>query len=274
VAGVVRFYARRVTTVDIQFSPARCEWGELRDACIAADEGDFGALWVYDHLAGSALGGTTMIECFTLLGALAELTTRIELGAMVVNVWNRQVGTLVSAAASVAIVSGRQFHIGIGAGTSPRSQWAGEQAAVGNYVADSLPERHARVEEVLDLMAAEWAPDRDPALATFPLPSPVPSCILGVGSEALARIAGRRAHGVNVPWHNPRRDVLLGAASDEAARHGRALLLTVWTHYDEALLDPEHPQRRAMRAAGIDRLVLAELGQPRRVSSAGPRRFL
>jgi alkanesulfonate monooxygenase SsuD/methylene tetrahydromethanopterin reductase-like flavin-dependent oxidoreductase (luciferase family) len=263
-----------VTIVDLQLSPAKCEWAELREACRVADESDFGALWVYDHLAGNALGGDTMLECFTLLGALAELTRRIELGVMVANVWNRQIGTLVSAAASVAIVSGRQFHLGLGAGTSPRSQWAAEQQAVGNYVADTLADRHARVDAVLDLIEREWSPDRPPELATFPLPSPVPSRILGVNSEHLARTAGRRADGVNVAWHNPRRSELLDWASGEAERLERPFLRTVWTYYDDALLDADHPQRREMEGAGIDRLVLAELGQPGRIASAGSRRFV
>ena len=53
-----------MTIVDVQFSPAHCEWAELRDACLAADAADFGALWVYDHLSGFSLGGNTMLECF------------------------------------------------------------------------------------------------------------------------------------------------------------------------------------------------------------------
>ena len=58
-----------MTIVDVQFSPAHCEWAELRDACLAADAGPFGALWVYDHLAGRTLaGGHTNLECFSLLG--------------------------------------------------------------------------------------------------------------------------------------------------------------------------------------------------------------
>ena len=95
-----------MTIVDIQLSPTRCEWAELREASLAVEEMGFGALWVFDHLAGVALGGDTMLECFTLLGALAEATSSIELGTLVANVWNRQAGTLVSAAASVALISG------------------------------------------------------------------------------------------------------------------------------------------------------------------------
>ena len=252
-----------MTIVDVQFSPTHCEWAELRDACLAADAGPFGALWVYDHLSGRTLaGGHTNVECFSLLGALAELTERIELGTLVANVWNRQVGTLVTAAASAAIVSGRQFHFGIGAGASPRSKFAREQLVVAAQLADSLDERHRRVEEVLDLAARMWSPDRDEAFAGFPLPSPTPTRIVGVNSVHLSEIAGRRADGINVPWHQPWRDECLAVGSAEAARTGRPFLRTVWTYFDAALIDPGHPERMRMRETGIDRLILAELGRP------------
>jgi alkanesulfonate monooxygenase SsuD/methylene tetrahydromethanopterin reductase-like flavin-dependent oxidoreductase (luciferase family) len=252
-----------VTVVDVQLSPAHNDWAALREDAQAAEALGFGAIWVYDHLAGLSLDGDRMLECFTLLGALTELTSSIELGALVANVWNRQVGTLVSAAASVAIMSGRRFHLGLGAGASPTSKWSTEQLAVAAELAASIEERHARVEAVLDLAERQWRPDRDPIFATFPLPSPAPSIILGVNSVRLGEIAGRRADGVNVPWRHPRRDELLAAASTEAASTGRPFVLTVWTRYAEELLDPEHPQRVAMEAAGIDRLILSVLGGAR-----------
>jgi alkanesulfonate monooxygenase SsuD/methylene tetrahydromethanopterin reductase-like flavin-dependent oxidoreductase (luciferase family) len=251
-----------VTVVDIQLSPTRCEWSELREASLAAEELGFGALWVFDHLAGVAVGGTTMLECFTLLGALAEATSTIELGTLVANVWNRQAGTLVSAAASVAIISGRQVHLGIGAGTSPRSPWATEQHAVGADLQDSIVDRHARVAHVLDLTEQEWSPDRSREYATFPLPSPVPTRIVGVNSVALSRLAGARADGINTPWAHARRDEFFAAADAAAAEVGRTVGRSVWAHYDAALLDPEHPTRREMTAARIDRLILVELGRP------------
>lgn len=251
--------------IDIQLSPANCTWPELRDAVLAAEALGFAALWTFDHLAGVALGGTTMLECFTLLGALAELTTTIELGTLVANVWNREVGTLVSAAASVAIVSERPFHLGLGAGTSPTSRWAFEQHVVGRPLEASIDERHRRLEAALDLMDAEWASERDERFQTFPMPAHRPTRIVGVNSVRLSGIAGRRADGINMPWHHPRRDEFLATAQAEAEAAGRRVLRTVWTYFDEALFDPDHPDRLAMRAAGIDRLILAELGPPRLV---------
>jgi alkanesulfonate monooxygenase SsuD/methylene tetrahydromethanopterin reductase-like flavin-dependent oxidoreductase (luciferase family) len=244
-----------VTIVDIQLSPASTDWATLRAATVEAERRGYGAVHVLDHLAGLPLDGSTMLECWSLLGALCEITERVELGTMVANVWNRQVGTLVSAAASIAIMSGRRFQLGIGAGASPGSTWAAEQRAVGAHLEPDLAARHARVESVIDLAEAVWAEPRRAELRTFPRPTIRPITIVGVNSVRLSRLAGRRADGVNVQWRNPRRDEFL-AASIEAAGD-RPFLRTAYTTYAAELLDPDHPERRAMTERGIDRLTLA-----------------
>ena len=75
--------------IDIQLSPAVEPWPMLRDGVRLAEERGFDTAWVFDHFDGSLLGGTTMLECFTLLGALAAATTTIGLGTLVANVANR-----------------------------------------------------------------------------------------------------------------------------------------------------------------------------------------
>lgn len=244
--------------VDIQFSPAATDWPRLRAAAIEAEDRGFGAIHVFDHLAGVALGGSSMLECFTLLGGLAAVTERIDLGTMVANVWNRQVGTLVTAAATVTAMSGRAFVLGLGAGASPTSDWAIEQRSVDAELEPDLGRRHARVEAVIDLAEAQWAPDRADRFSTFPLPSPRPMMIVGVNSIRLSRLAGRRADGINVQWNHPRRDEFLAVADAEAA--GRPFLRTAYISYDGSLLDPSHPTRLDMAERRIDRLVLAVFG--------------
>ena len=244
-----------MTIVDIQLSPACTDWPTLRAATIEAERRGFGAVHVFDHLAGLPLEGHTMLECFSLLGALCEITERVELGTMVANVWNRQAGTLVSAAASIALMSGRRFQFGIGAGAAPGTSWAVEQQLVAAELEPDLAARHARVEQVLDLADELWSEQRDESVATFPFPQPRPITIVGVNSVRLSRLAGRRADGVNVQWHAPRRDQFL-AAADEAAGD-RPFVRTAYTAYSPELLDADHPERRAMSERHIDRLVLA-----------------
>lgn len=247
-----------MTVIDLQVSPAVLDWPAVRDLARCAERAGFGAFHVFDHLAGLPLGGDSMIECFTLLGALAQATDTIELGAMVVNVWNRQVGTVVSAAASVTQLSGRQFHLGVGAGAAPASSWAAEQIAAGHVVEADITRRHSRVAELIDLAERTWAQDRTTDLTTFPLPSPRPSVIVGVNSPSLSRLAGRVADGINVQWNKPHRDACLAAANEAAG--DRPFVRTAYHVYDRALLDPEHPTRREMAERRIDRLVLAEFG--------------
>jgi alkanesulfonate monooxygenase SsuD/methylene tetrahydromethanopterin reductase-like flavin-dependent oxidoreductase (luciferase family) len=248
--------------VDVQLSPASAEWPRLRDAGLAVEQAGFGALWVFDHLAGQAVRAERMLECCTFLGALAVTTSKIPLGMLVANVWNREPGVLAVAAASlVELGGGRPFFLGLGAGASPTSRFAAEHRAVGATIAPTVEERHARVERTLDLLDRMWDPHRGEEFATFPLPRPRPTTLLGVNSRRLAALAGRRTEGVNVIWRNPRRDELLAAAA--AARDpGRAFVTTVYAVWDEALLDADHPERRRMAAAGVDRLVLAVLDQP------------
>ena len=242
-------------TLDVQLSPARCDWATLRAATVEAERRGFAAVHVLDHLAGLPLGGTSALEAFALLGALCEVTERVELGTMVANVWNRRPGTLVTAAASIVEMSGRPFHLGVGAGAAPGTRWAREQELAGHELEPDVADRHARVAEVLDLCDATWADARDPELATFPLPRPRPTTIVGVNSVALARLAGERADGINVQWGRAERFDYL-AAADEAAG-GRPFLRTAYTAWDDALLDPDHPTRAELREHRIDRLVLA-----------------
>lgn len=246
-----------VVAVDIQLSASHADWPTLRKASLLAEERGFEALWVLDHLGGVALGGTHSLECFTWLGALAELTSTIDLGVLVANTWNRQVGTLAVAAASVSAISGRQFLLGVGAGTSPNSRWAVEQHTVGAELRADMAERHARVEQLLDLTDEMWRADRVEEYSTFPQPEPSPPRIIGVNSVRLAEIAGRRAEGVNVAWDHPRRDEFLDVAREAAA--GRDFQLTAWVSWSPDLLDPDHPTRLEISDRGLDRVVLAAI---------------
>jgi alkanesulfonate monooxygenase SsuD/methylene tetrahydromethanopterin reductase-like flavin-dependent oxidoreductase (luciferase family) len=241
--------------VDIQLNPARRDWPALRDEALAAEAAGYGALWVFDHLAGQALGGDRMLECFTLLGAVAAVTSRIALGSLVVNMTLREPAAVVVGAASVQLVSDRPFFLGLGAGAGPTSRWAGELRDAGVAPPARMADRHARVERTLELCERMWRADRDADLATFPRPDPVPQTIIGVNSERLAAIAGRRADGINVWWRHPDRDAIF-AACDRARPAGRPFVRTTWVRFADELLDPEHPERRQMAAVGIDRLIM------------------
>lgn len=250
------------TVVDVQFNAGNAEWPLLLDATLAAEDAGFAAVWVFDHLAGSSLRGQGMLECFTWLGALAASTSRIELGSLVTNVWNREPGVLAVAAASVEHVARRQVYLGIGAGASPTSRFAAEQHAAGHTVRPTVEERHARVIRTLDLLEAMWSEDRAEHFSTFSRPELRPRTIVGVNSIRLAEIAGCHADGINVWWHHPKRNELLSAAVAARPADRAPLILTAYAVWDDGLLDLDHPERRAMTDARLDRLVLAEFERP------------
>ncbi len=242
-------------TLDVQLNPAKLRWPALRDLARAAEDAGYGAVHAYDHLAGVSIGGDRMLETFTVLGALAVATTTIELGTLVVNVNNRTPALLAVAAASVVAISGRHLYLGLGAGTSPTSPWSAEMHAVGQPVIGSLAGRHAHLEAALDVIERIYDPARGDDLATFPLPDPRPTTLVGVNSVQLAAFAGRRAGGVNVDWRGPRRDDLLDAAV--TARGDRpGFLLTAWAYWAPELVDPDGDEHRAMIERGLDRLIL------------------
>jgi alkanesulfonate monooxygenase SsuD/methylene tetrahydromethanopterin reductase-like flavin-dependent oxidoreductase (luciferase family) len=242
--------------VDLQFNAATTPWPVLRDAAHAADDAGYGALWVFDHLAGLSVNGTSMLEAFTLLGALAASTERVALGSLVINVAHREPAITAVGAASVQAIADRPVFLGLGAGASPDSPWAAELRAAGQPVEPSVERRHARVEAVIAACRSMWSPEREAALATFPQPLAPPQIHVGASGRALARLAGRLADGLNVPWAHPRRDELFAAAAAVDRLVPSPLVLTTYAAFDESWLDRGHPQRLGMAAAGIERLIL------------------
>jgi alkanesulfonate monooxygenase SsuD/methylene tetrahydromethanopterin reductase-like flavin-dependent oxidoreductase (luciferase family) len=244
--------------IDFQPSNSAWTWEQLRDGALAAEDAGFNTFWIWDHLSGSAMGGSAMLECWSLLGALAAATSFINLGPMVANVQNRHAAVLANAAATVQTVSGGRLLLGLGCGGGPKSTYTAEHRAVGIALKQTLAERHSLLSDTLDVLDTMWAPDRDPKFDGFPLPLPqAPKRIIGVNSEPLARLAGRRANGVNIRASHEGAEMLLQTAQLEAKSRGCTdFETTVWAEFDETLLDPTHANRIQWMQWGVTRLVL------------------
>ncbi len=82
----VGLHAGRVL-LDVQFSSAHNDWPELRNATLRAEEEGYDTTWVLDHFDGTVFpgGDRDLLECCTLLGALAAVTSSIGLGTLVAN---------------------------------------------------------------------------------------------------------------------------------------------------------------------------------------------
>ena len=243
---------------DLQINPGNTIWPIARDAALAAEAAGFKTLWTVDHLAGDVMRAPDMPECFTLLGALAGVTSKIELGPLVVNVGNRHPAILANSVATMQQISGGRFVLGLGAGASPNSPFAAERLAIGLLPPEKIADRHAAVINALDVMDEMWSPTRRAEFAAFPMPKPRPQVIIGANSVALAKIAGARTNGINIRATHERAGEILAAAQLAHANSGvdKPFTVSVWEHYDEALLRGDDPRLKTWRSWGVDRAIL------------------
>lgn len=245
--------------LDVLYNAATHTWPELRDSVRRAEDEGFGTAWVYDHQSGSVFASDRMLECFSLAGALAAVTSTIGIGTLVVNAANRTAGMTVTAAASLQEISGGRFEFGLGAGAAPNTKWSEEQSLLGIALPASMAARHARLVEVLDLCDELWDPNRDPKWTGFPLPTPRPPVLLGVNSTALAEVAGRRCEALNVRLEHPQIAEFFAAAVEArrtSARAGTPLTLTAWTLMTPESLDPAGDLQGEFAALGGHTLIL------------------
>jgi alkanesulfonate monooxygenase SsuD/methylene tetrahydromethanopterin reductase-like flavin-dependent oxidoreductase (luciferase family) len=228
--------------VDVQFSSAHNDWPALRDAVLRAEaSGTFDTTWVFDHFDGSTLGGThQLLECCTLLGALASATSTIGLGSMVLNVANRHPAVAAAAMHSVQRISGGRLRVGIGAGTAPGTPWAAEHDRRGIDLAPALADRHAGVRRQIEVM-------RDTCAVPI---------IVGTNTVALSALAGQLADGLNVRLEHPRAAEFITAARTAAAH--RPFEISAYTIAEDSV-----EIRQLAAELGIDRLVLTHLGPVR-----------
>ena len=94
-------------------------YADVRASALAAEAAGIDAVWLYDHLVyrfGEPPVTRGTWEAWTLLSALAEATTRAELGVLVMCVPFRNPAVLAKMADTLDEVSGGRFTLGLGAG--------------------------------------------------------------------------------------------------------------------------------------------------------------
>ena len=124
------------------------------------------SFWVLDHLHASPKPDEEqLLECWTLLSALAIETTRIRLGTLVLNINNRNPALTAKMAATLDQISEGRLEFGIGAGGTIRAE---RQKSYGyEYEFDaygiSFPMRPSirikKLDEGLEIMKRLWTQD-------------------------------------------------------------------------------------------------------------------
>jgi alkanesulfonate monooxygenase SsuD/methylene tetrahydromethanopterin reductase-like flavin-dependent oxidoreductase (luciferase family) len=183
--------------VDLLFDPFGARWDDVRAGAVAAEAAGFDGVWLYDHLAGSVHGEPRVLECWTTLTAVAAVVPRIAIGPMVLNVANRDAGTLAVMAATLQEVSGGRLLLGLGAGGGRDLPYAHEQYALGREVpSDGV--RRANVEAAIATLRQVWTGTAN-GVSGFLRPDPPLPVIVGGFGPKMAELAGRVADGINVP---------------------------------------------------------------------------
>jgi F420-dependent oxidoreductase-like protein len=92
-------------------------FGHLAGLATAAEEAGFDSVWVMDHFFQlPSLGGPDqpMLEAYTLLGALAARTRRVQLGTLVTGVTYRNPAVLAKIVTTLDVISRGRAVLGIG----------------------------------------------------------------------------------------------------------------------------------------------------------------
>jgi alkanesulfonate monooxygenase SsuD/methylene tetrahydromethanopterin reductase-like flavin-dependent oxidoreductase (luciferase family) len=121
-------------------------WEATRVAALATEEAGFDSAWVYDHLLFRLGTDPTqgIHECWTVLSSLATITSRVELGILVLAMPFRNPALLAKMAATFEEVSGGRLILGVGCG------WHEPEFDAFGYPFDH---RVGRFEEALGILA-------------------------------------------------------------------------------------------------------------------------
>ena len=178
--------------VDVLLETFGTGWAEVRDGAVDAEQAGFDGVWLNDHLAGAVQGAPHVLECWTVLSALAERVPRLTIGPLVLNVANRDPGTLAVMAATLQQVSEGRLVLGLGAGARTGTAWAIEQEALGRRVPGDAEQRHS-VETAVAVLRQVWSGEV-PLAAGFLRPEPLPPIVIAASGQDRwpRRPSGRR----------------------------------------------------------------------------------
>lgn len=207
-------------------------WASVVECAQRAEAAGFASVWLADHLfldlerRGAGPARYFGLEPIVALGALARLTTRVQIGTLVLCAPLRPPRVLAKHLATVDVLCGGRLTVGVGAG------WYEPEHVAAGVPFERPAARLARLEATLIELTAMFSDDPPAPCRPAPLQRPRPPLWVGGRGDRLLGVVARHADGWNTAWTSTieayrERMGVLDRACEAVGRDPASVTLTV-----------------------------------------------